>query len=84
LLRDLVGIASIDGKEVGRGTGRDVLGHPLDALAWLANHLQARGLALKQGEIVTTGSLVKSQFPKAGNRVEFSLPGFGEVRLDVR
>jgi 2-keto-4-pentenoate hydratase len=83
MLRDVVGIASIDGKEVGRGTGKDVLGHPLDALAWLANHVQARGLSLKQGDIVTTGSLVKSQFPTAGNRVLFSLPGFGKVGVEV-
>lgn len=77
------GIAFIDDREVGRGSGRDVLGHPLDALAWLANHLTARGRSLKAGEIVTTGSLVKSQFPVAGNRVAFRLPGFGEVQLDI-
>jgi len=68
---------------VGRGTGRDVLGHPLEALAWLANHLAARGLPVKAGDIVTTGSLVKSQFPVAGNRISFRLPGFGEVTLNI-
>jgi 2-keto-4-pentenoate hydratase len=82
-IRALEGIASIDEREVGRGTGRDVLGHPLDALAWLANHLAARELSIKQGDIVTTGSLVKSQFPVAGSRIAFRLPGFGEVHLAV-
>ena len=82
-IQALEGIAFIDGREVGRGSGRDVLGHPLDALAWLGNHLAARGLAMKAGDIVTTGSLVKSQFPLAGNRIAFRLPGFGEVRLAV-
>ena len=82
-IQALEGIASIDEREVGRGTGRDVLGHPLDALAWLANHLQARGLSMKAGDIVTTGSLVKSQFPVVGNRIAFRLPGFGEVHLMV-
>ena len=82
-IQALEGIASIDEREVGRGTGRDVLGHPLDALAWLANHLAARRLSIKAGDIVTTGSLVKSQFPVAGNRVAFRLPGFGEVQLVV-
>jgi 2-keto-4-pentenoate hydratase len=82
-LRDVQGIAFIDGKEVGRGTGKDVLGHPLDALAWLANHLSDRGLSLRQGDLVTTGSLVKSQFPVAKNRIFFSLPGFGEVSLEI-
>ena len=79
----LEGHAFIDGTEVGRGTGRDVLGHPLDALAWLANHLAGRGMTMRAGDIVTTGSLVKSQFPVAGNRVEFRLPGFGEVQIDI-
>ena len=82
-LQALEGIAFIDGVEVGRGTGRDVLGHPLQALAWLANHLAGRGLSLQAGDIVTTGSLVRSQFPVAGHRVSFRLPGFGEVALAV-
>jgi 2-keto-4-pentenoate hydratase len=82
-IQALEGVAFIDDREVGRGTGRDVLGHPLEALAWLANHLAARGLPLRCGDIVTTGSLVKSQFPAAGNRVAFRLPGFGEVDLVV-
>ena len=82
-LLEVEGIAFIDDREVGRGSGRDVLGHPLDALAWLANHLATRGRALKAGEIATTGSLVKSQFPVAGNHVAFRLPGFGEVQLHI-
>jgi 2-keto-4-pentenoate hydratase len=82
-IQALEGVAFIDGREVGRGTGRDVLGHPLDALAWLANHLAARGLPMNAGDIVTTGSLVKSQFPVAGNRIAFRLPGLGEVELAI-
>jgi 2-keto-4-pentenoate hydratase len=82
-LQVVEGIAFIDGAEIGRGTGRDVLGHPLDALAWLANHLAARGLTLAGGDIVTTGSLVKSHFAAAGQQILFRLPGFGEVSLQV-
>ena len=52
-------------------------------MAWLANHVLGRGLTLRRGDLVTTGSLVKSQFPRAGNSVEFMLPGFGEVTLRV-
>ena len=83
MLRDVVGIALLDGHEVGRGSGRDVLGHPLGALAWLANHVQDRGLSLRRGDIVTTGSLVKSQFPHSGAQIRFVLPDFGEVSLSV-
>ena len=79
-----IGVASIDGREVGRGTGADVLGHPLDALAWLARHLQARNLSLRAGDLVTTGSLVPSKFPAPGNEVSFEVSGIGSVSLRVR
>ncbi len=82
-LAALEGIARIDGQEVGRGTGRDVLGNPADALAWSANHLASRGTGLTQGALVTTGSLIRSQFPKAGQQVEFIVNGVGNVRLAV-
>lgn len=36
--------------------GKHPDGHPLRALAWLANHLASRGEELKAGQVVTTGS----------------------------
>jgi len=47
---------SVDGVQQRRGSGREVLGHPLNALAWLANRRVADGNPLRAGEIVTTGS----------------------------
>ncbi len=38
------------------GHGRNVLGDPRAALAWLANELRGLGLALRAGEVVTTGT----------------------------
>jgi 2-keto-4-pentenoate hydratase len=77
------GVAHIDGREVGRGTGADVMGHPLDALAWLANHVRQRGLPLPAGALVTTGSLVTSKFPRAGETVGFDIDSLGGVSLHV-
>jgi 2-keto-4-pentenoate hydratase len=77
------GVATIDGREVGRGTGADVMGHPLDALAWLANHVRQRGLSLSAGALVTTGSLVTSKFPRAGETVGFDIDSLGRVSLHV-
>lgn len=73
------GLALVNGQEVGRGRGSDVLGHPLDALAWLANHLQLRNIPLRGGDIVTTGSLVKTQFPQAPCEVALRLADTGAV-----
>jgi 2-keto-4-pentenoate hydratase len=38
------------------GHGRNVLGDPRVALAWCANELRALGIALRAGEVVTTGT----------------------------
>jgi 2-oxo-3-hexenedioate decarboxylase/2-keto-4-pentenoate hydratase len=73
------GRALINGAEAGRGTGADVLGHPHEALAWLANHLAAEGRGLHAGQIVLTGSLVKTVWLKAGDHVVMELTGLGRV-----
>ncbi len=38
------------------GHGKNVLGDPVKALAWLANELRELGITLKAGEVVTTGT----------------------------
>jgi 2-oxo-3-hexenedioate decarboxylase/2-keto-4-pentenoate hydratase len=78
LLR-VTGRAIVNGKEEARGTGADVLGHPHNALAWLANHLAAEGRGLHAGQIVLTGSLVKTIWLKAGDTVLMELEGLGRV-----
>ena len=37
------------------GEGRNVLGDPRAALAWLVNELSGLGITLRAGEVVTTG-----------------------------
>ena len=75
----VTGRALINGTEAGRGTGADVLGHPHYALAWLANHLAAEGRGLHRGQIVLTGSLVKTVWLGAGDSVVMELEGLGRV-----
>jgi 2-keto-4-pentenoate hydratase len=81
-LLHVVGRAVINGVEVGQGTGADVLGHPHNALAWLANHLAAEGRGLRAGQIVLTGSLVKTVWLKAGDEVKMELEGLGRVQVN--
>jgi 2-keto-4-pentenoate hydratase len=80
-LLHVIGRAIINGVEVGQGSGADVLDHPHNALAWLANHLAAAGKTLRAGEIVLTGSLVKTVWLNAGDRVTMDLSGLGEVSV---
>jgi 2-keto-4-pentenoate hydratase len=58
-----------------------VMGHPHNALAWLANNLAGRGKALRAGEIVLTGSLVQTQWPAPQAEVVVSISGLGTVSL---
>lgn len=57
-LAALGGTTLLDGRTAGTGRGADVLGHPLAALAWLANRLIAQGKALQGGQVVLTGTMV--------------------------
>jgi 2-keto-4-pentenoate hydratase len=77
------GRAFVNGAAAGEGTGADALGHPLAALAWIADHLASLGRGLLRGDIVITGSLVTSKTVRAGDRVSFALDGLGSVELDV-
>ena len=83
-LLEVAGRALVNGDEAGRGTGADVLGHPHHALAWLANHLAAGGKGLRAGQIVLTGSLVKTVWLGAGDEVVMDLSGLGTVTADFR
>lgn len=77
------GIARINGKTVGEGRGGDALGHPLHALAWLANHMAASGRALLRGDVVITGSIVTTKTVTAGDRVLFEVEELGSVELGI-
>ncbi|MEX2479418.1 MAG: fumarylacetoacetate hydrolase family protein [Gammaproteobacteria bacterium] len=82
-LAEVCGVVWRDGVEIDRGRGADVLGHPFVPLAWLANHLAARGQGLAAGDIVSTGSLAPTRFPEAPERCRFTVAGIGAVELTV-
>jgi 2-oxo-3-hexenedioate decarboxylase/2-keto-4-pentenoate hydratase len=78
-LAALTGVTCINGVEVGRGRGADVMGHPFEALAWLANNLAQRGHGINAGEFVFTGSVVETKWVSRGDRVEMEIAGLGGV-----
>lgn len=83
-LADVPGHATKDRVAIGEGHGRDILGHPFNSVAWLATQLAARGTALKAGEIVMTGAVMKTVFPDADASYRFELGGIGTVEVQVR
>lgn len=78
-LASLSGVTWINGMEAGRGRGADVMGHPFEALAWLANSLARRGRYLRAGEFVFTGSVVETKWVKRGDRVVMEIERLGKV-----
>ena len=77
------GTMRINAEIVGEGHGRDVLGHPLEALAWLANMFAKQGKSLSQGTTIMTGSVVATKFVTPADVVELAVAGLGEVSLRV-
>jgi 2-oxo-3-hexenedioate decarboxylase/2-keto-4-pentenoate hydratase len=67
----------INGAHVGSGSGADIMGHPFEALAWLANSMAARGGGLRAGEFVLLGSLVETKWVERGDLVTIEQPGLG-------
>lgn len=80
-LADVQGRMVVNGETVGTGAGSLIMGHPLEALAWLANRLAERGRELKAGEFVTLGSVVTTNWVSPGDLVEVEMAGLGSVTI---
>ena len=83
-LEGVVGRATKDRVAIGEGHGRDILGHPFNSVAWLATQLASRGVRLKAGQVVMTGSVMKTVFPEGDASYRFDLEGIGFVEVQVR
>ncbi|MGH6945463.1 MAG: 2-keto-4-pentenoate hydratase [Geminicoccaceae bacterium] len=72
-----------NGDVIDRGLTGAAMGHPFESLAWLANLLAARGRGMKAGEIVITGSALKTRFPEAGDEVTYRIRDLGETSVRI-
>jgi 2-keto-4-pentenoate hydratase len=78
------GVVHLNGQEIGRGFGRDALGHPFAPLTWLANFRAGTDRPLKKGDIVMTGSLIRTNFPTEACKYRYELAGLGAVEVEVQ
>lgn len=70
-----------NGEIVATGAGAAALGHPANAVAWLANTLGAHGIALEAGEVVLSGSLAAMVPVKAGDNLRVIIGGIGSCSV---
>ncbi len=87
-LRDM-NVRLVDGNDapLGGGKGSDVLGHPLNAVVWLAGALKANGLSMKPGQLISLGSFSALLPPKAGLKATVhydGVPGLQPVTVTFR
>ena len=82
-LASVRGRAVINGQAVGEGQGAEAMGHPFNAVAWIADHLAAHGRGLLRGDVVITGSIIASKNVNPGDLVRFSVESLGDVELRV-
>ena len=68
-----------NGQRLATATAAEVMGNPLNSLAWLANALGKMGGRLRAGDVVLTGSISKIFRPKAGDSARASFTRLGSV-----
>lgn len=74
----------VDGREIRRGKGADVMGDPLRPLLWLAEERRRFGDGLTAGETISTGSMTGMLPIRAGQRVRarFGASAAVEIAFD--
>ena len=69
-----------DGREVSRAPSAAILGHPLNALAWIARDLAREGRPLREGDMISLGSFSPPQPVVAGQVWTARYEGLGEAQ----
>ena len=78
-LRGCVMTMEQGGKTVSEGRGAACLGHPLNAVRWLAREMVARGRPLRAGDVVLSGALGPMVSVTPGATYEARVSGLGTV-----
>jgi 2-keto-4-pentenoate hydratase len=72
---------AVNGQQKYSGLGANALGGPELALTWLANDLNAKGLLLRAGDVVTTGVITEVFDTNIGDEVVAVYDKLGTVRV---
>ncbi len=73
-------VMECQGEPVSVGAGAACLGHPINAVRWLAEEMVNRGRPLSAGDVVMSGALGPMVGVEAGQVYEVRINGLGSVR----
>ena len=80
-LRTVEVTCTVDGEVTASGPGAAILDDPWNALVWLANHLSGRGITLRSGEIVMSGTCTGIADLPVGSHARATHEGLGSVEV---
>ncbi len=72
------------GRETVSGRGEAVLGHPAEAVAWLARALARHGEGLEQGDVVIPGAMARALPFSGGDVIRAEFSTLGSIEVTVR
>lgn len=80
-LRTVGMVLEKNGEVVATAAGAAVLGHPAQAVAWLANKLSLYGISLRKGEVILSGSLTGAVPVGSGDFIRADFGSLGDVKV---
>lgn len=72
-------VYEMNGAIAATNTAAEVLGSPANSLAWIANQLGGRGLGLRAGDLVMSGSVSALLRPRPGDAIRATYTRLGSV-----
>ncbi|HEY9314023.1 2-keto-4-pentenoate hydratase [Williamsia sp.] len=67
---------------IAEGNSSAVLGHPLNAVSWLARKVESFGVRLRKGDVILPGTATRAIDIRPGDHFVASFVGLGSVTLD--
>lgn len=71
-----------NGELIAEGNSSAVLGHPLNAVSWLARKVESFGVRLRKGDVILPGTATRAIDIRSGDHFVADFVGLGSVTLD--
>ncbi|MBD0861770.1 fumarylacetoacetate hydrolase family protein [Gordonia sp. zg691] len=79
---DVDAVLHRNGEIVAKGNSSAVLGHPLNAVSWLARKVEGFGVRLRKGDLILPGTATRAIDISPGDHFVADFAGLGSVTLD--